>query len=238
MFALVPLMHLLLVMTLIDLEYWYLSMLLGVVLYYPIHQLGQSIGYHKLFAHRAFDPVSWYPYVSTFFGLITFIGTPIGYSLIHRLHHRYSDTDEDPHNPQHGIFHAYIGWIRTYPVSESRITMVVDLLSKYKWLRHLWKFELPIICLFYMALFMMSKFVFCAVLLASLASMHNGLIVNAFSHIDGVAIDRPLLAKMVSPIFMHKDHHVYARSYDYSKDGVKDFSVYFIEKWLMKKSSE
>lgn len=29
----------------------------------------------------------------------------------HRLHHRYSDTDGDPHNSKRGFFFCHIGWL-------------------------------------------------------------------------------------------------------------------------------
>lgn len=29
----------------------------------------------------------------------------------HRLHHRYSDTDADPHNAKRGFFFSHIGWL-------------------------------------------------------------------------------------------------------------------------------
>nr|UEN71131.1 acyl-CoA delta(11) desaturase 1 [Glyphodes pyloalis] len=31
----------------------------------------------------------------------------------HRLHHRYSDTDGDPHNASRGVFYCHIGWLLT-----------------------------------------------------------------------------------------------------------------------------
>lgn len=31
----------------------------------------------------------------------------------HRLHHRYADTDADPHNAKRGFFFSHIGWLMT-----------------------------------------------------------------------------------------------------------------------------
>lgn len=31
----------------------------------------------------------------------------------HRLHHRYSDTDADPHNSKRGFFFSHVGWLLT-----------------------------------------------------------------------------------------------------------------------------
>lgn len=29
----------------------------------------------------------------------------------HRVHHRFSETDADPHNSRRGLFFAHIGWL-------------------------------------------------------------------------------------------------------------------------------
>ncbi len=228
-------MHILLIATLMSIDNWYFAIALGIAAYYVIYQHGQSIGYHKMFSHRAFEPVAWFPYVSTFCGIISFIGCPLSYSVIHRLHHRYSDTDKDPHNPQHGIFHSYVGWIRTYKVPTNGVTMIADLLMRYRWLRNVWKYELLFLVAFYATLFVVNEFVFCVVLLGGLLSLHTGFAINAFSHKDGGAVNIPFIAKWIAPVYMHKAHHNNARTYDYSADGIKDFSVPYIEKFLIKK---
>lgn len=35
----------------------------------------------------------------------------------HRVHHKYSDTDADPHNASRGFFYSHIGWLmcRSHP---------------------------------------------------------------------------------------------------------------------------
>lgn len=35
----------------------------------------------------------------------------------HRVHHKFTDTDADPHNAQRGFFFSYMGWllIRKHP---------------------------------------------------------------------------------------------------------------------------
>jgi len=188
-----------------------------------------------MFAHRAFEPVDWFPYVATFCGVISFIGCPASYSMVHRLHHRYSDTIKDPHNPQHGVFHSYVGWIATYKIPSNSTTVVADILSKYRWLRSIWQYEMLFVVLFYTTLFFFSKFLFCIIAIGGLLSLHTGFAINAFSHENGHAIDIPLIAKWIAPVFMHKEHHEYARTYDYSVGDINDFSVYYIERFLIKR---
>ena len=59
---------------------WLLMLLIGLVLAVPIHTMGYSIGYHKLFAHASFKAKRWYPYVSTFIEFLPF-GKYSGLSL-------------------------------------------------------------------------------------------------------------------------------------------------------------
>lgn len=39
------------------------------------------------------------------------------WSRDHRVHHKYSETDADPHNARRGFFFAHIGWllVRKHP---------------------------------------------------------------------------------------------------------------------------
>jgi fatty-acid desaturase len=52
MFVVLPALPFLVVYTLFGVEQWWVVVLGGILLYYPIQQLGQAIGYHKLFAHK------------------------------------------------------------------------------------------------------------------------------------------------------------------------------------------
>lgn len=33
------------------------------------------------------------------------------WSLLHRAHHRWTDTDSDPYNAQRGLFYSHVGWL-------------------------------------------------------------------------------------------------------------------------------
>ena len=51
----------------------------------------------------------------------------------HRVHHKYSETDADPHNAKRGFFFAHCGWIMIKPTKEVVTKMeqidVSDILS-------------------------------------------------------------------------------------------------------------
>jgi fatty-acid desaturase len=234
MFVFVPLLPGLVVWTLWGEEYWLLYVLAGVLLYYPVHQLGQAIGYHKLFAHRAFKPNKWYPYVATFVASIAFYGDPLSSAMIHRIHHRYSDKEGDPHSPVKGRFHAYLGWMWRYKPDPKEARSVVDLIRDFPWMVGYRRYEWLVPLVFHTTLYLLSPTISCVVLIACLLSIHNALAVNAFSHSPTAgALDIPFLARWANPAFMHKYHHDNGRLMDYSHKGVVDHWAWFTAKFLV-----
>jgi sn-1 stearoyl-lipid 9-desaturase len=79
--------------------------------FYLWHGLGITIGYHRLLAHRALRAVPLFEYIFVIGGYLAFQGSPIWWAAIHRAHHRYSDTDLDPHTPKKGMKYALLGWL-------------------------------------------------------------------------------------------------------------------------------
>ncbi|MEM1248010.1 MAG: fatty acid desaturase [Acidobacteriota bacterium] len=73
-----------------------------------------TVGYHRLFTHRAYS-ASWPVKLFTLlFGGAAFQMSALQWSSEHRYHHKYEDEDGDPHDP-HGIHHgflwAHMGWL-------------------------------------------------------------------------------------------------------------------------------
>jgi stearoyl-CoA desaturase (delta-9 desaturase) len=84
---------------------------------------GVTIGFHRLFAHRSFATSRWLERILMVLGCMAGQSAPFFWIATHRLHHRHSDTDDDPHSPHtsggrklgglRGFWHAHFGWIRT-----------------------------------------------------------------------------------------------------------------------------
>lgn len=84
---------------------WQWSITLAV---YVAIMLSVTMGYHRLFAHKAYKCPIWLQYVMLFFAGIPFYGPAIGWVAHHREHHRYADSPKDPHSPFYsGVFAAY-----------------------------------------------------------------------------------------------------------------------------------
>lgn len=93
------------------------EILIWFSVFYVWHLLGITVGYHRLLAHRSFKCPKIVEYFFVFGGYMGFESSPIWWATLHRAHHRFTDTDKDPHSPRFGNVKAYWGWIfdRRYP---------------------------------------------------------------------------------------------------------------------------
>lgn len=78
-----------------ELEWWVLS----ICAYFCTGCLGITITYHRYLSHRAFKMPKTLEYLFSLFGALGGTGSTIGWLAIHNSHHKYSDSDKDPHSP-------------------------------------------------------------------------------------------------------------------------------------------
>lgn len=97
-----------------------LGLLVGM---YTISGLGITVGYHRLFTHRAFETYAPVRFLFAAMGSSAIQGPVTKWAAIHRRHHEHSDSTDDPHSPHcHGTgvravllgaWHAHVGWMLT-----------------------------------------------------------------------------------------------------------------------------
>ena len=73
--------------------------------------LGVTAGAHRLWTHRSYKAALPLRIVLMCFNCIAMQNSILIWSRDHRLHHKYSETDADPHNSQRGFFFAHMGWL-------------------------------------------------------------------------------------------------------------------------------
>jgi len=83
----------------------------GVMVIWLLLQLGIHAGYHRYFAHGSFKTYPWVEFLMACVGCLAFQNGPLWWASKHRQHHRFADTNDDPHSPSHGFWHAHIGWL-------------------------------------------------------------------------------------------------------------------------------
>ena len=73
--------------------------------------LSITLGYHRLFAHLAFQ-ARWPVRLATLiFGAAAFENSALEWVSDHRRHHQHTDHEEDPYDITQGFWHAHLGWI-------------------------------------------------------------------------------------------------------------------------------
>jgi len=95
-----------------------LGLLVGM---YVLTGLGITVGFHRLFTHRAFETHGAVQFILAALGSMAVEAPLLKWVAVHRLHHRHSDREEDPHSPHYqgdgflglvrGAWHAHLGWV-------------------------------------------------------------------------------------------------------------------------------
>jgi stearoyl-CoA desaturase (delta-9 desaturase) len=88
---------------------------------YVITCLGVTLGYHRMFTHRAFEASRAFRATVAIIGSMAVEGSVITWVADHRKHHAFADVEGDPHSPHlagpgfwgaaKGLWHAHIGWL-------------------------------------------------------------------------------------------------------------------------------
>jgi stearoyl-CoA desaturase (delta-9 desaturase) len=92
--------------------------------FYVATGFGITIGYHRLFTHRAFETSRPMRVLFAILGSMAVEGSVITWVADHRKHHAFADEEGDPHSPHvdrkpgvlgalHGLYHAHLGWMIT-----------------------------------------------------------------------------------------------------------------------------
>lgn len=85
--------------------------LIMLVIFHHIGGLGITGGAHRMWSHKAYSGNIVYRTMMMLFNSMAFQGTIFHWSRDHRLHHKFSDTDIDPHTMAKGFFFSHVGWL-------------------------------------------------------------------------------------------------------------------------------
>ena len=66
---------------------------------YAITGFGITVGYHRLFTHRAFETSTPVAHAARDLGSMAVEGSVITWVADHRKHHAFADEEGDPHSP-------------------------------------------------------------------------------------------------------------------------------------------
>ena len=83
----------------------------SMVALYVVTGLGVTIGYHRKLTHHSFKSPRWVDHTLAVLGLLAGEGPPIFWVAHHRKHHKFSDTEGDPHSPRDGAWWSHMLWL-------------------------------------------------------------------------------------------------------------------------------
>jgi len=86
------------------------GLVLMLFLWWFTGAIGITLCFHRLLTHRSFQTPKWFEHFLAIVGCLNWQGGPMRWVGTHRLHHRDSDTECDPHTPRHGFTWAHMLW--------------------------------------------------------------------------------------------------------------------------------
>ena len=110
------------------------------LLLYVLTGLGVTVGFHRLFTHRAFKTTRSIRAALAILGSAAIEGPVISWVADHRKHHAFADRAGDPHSPHvdhghgwrgalRGLVHAHVGWLFIHTHRGRRARYAPDLLA-------------------------------------------------------------------------------------------------------------
>lgn len=72
---------------------------------------GVTAGVHRLWCHRSYKATTPFRYFLALCYSVAGQNTIYDWVRDHRIHHKFSDTDADPHNIQRGFWFSHVGWL-------------------------------------------------------------------------------------------------------------------------------
>lgn len=216
-----------------------------------LSSLGITAGYHRLWAHRAYEAALPLKILLMIGGTFAVQNSILFWASGHRTHHRHvDDVDQDPYSIKRGFWYAHLGWmIRDHSPSEPDYKNAPDLLNdKLVMFQH--KYYVPMVIAVHVGLLGgvgwavgdVWGFVLLGGLLRLIISHHVTFFINSLCHMWGkrpytdenTARDNFILAILTWGEGYHNYHHIF--QYDY-RNGVKWWQ-YDPTKWLIWTSSK
>lgn len=114
--------------------WWWLSSVFCWGFVYTL--IGNNMGLHRYFSHGHFTCNKVVEYLMLWTGAMLFIGGPLSYAMTHLVHHKYPDTELDPHGPIRGKRSILMMFQKTVDPKETPIfsRRMMELQRTYGWL--------------------------------------------------------------------------------------------------------
>lgn len=109
---------------------------------YVVRMFGLTAGYHRYFSHRSYKTSRWFQFLLGFLATTAVQNGPLWWASHHRLHHRFSDTENDVHSPvSNSVWWSHVGWILSKKFNKTEHRLVPDL-ARYPEVRWLNRYHI------------------------------------------------------------------------------------------------
>ncbi len=199
---------------------------------YIIGGLTITVGYHRLYAHKAYDANPLFEWAILIGSALSFEMSALKWSHDHRIHHNHVDTEKDPYSIKKGFWYAHILWLFDYKrdydkslvgdllknprvVFQDRYYMQIVLVVNFAVLFIGWALLGSLLASFFMGF------------LIRLAMIHHSTwFINSLCHTYGSktyarelsAVDNAILAVLTFGEGYHNYHHAFAADY---RNGIR-----------------
>lgn len=205
-----------------------------------------TTGYHRHFAHGAYECSRVVKVFYLLFGAAAFQHSVLSWCSDHRRHHKFLDHDEDPYSINRGFFWAHIGWLLVTDHKKAEdFSNVPDLLAD-PWIRWQHAYYMPIaVVMGFVVPYALGLlvghpwgFVLWAGVFRVVLVHHSTFLVNSLAHTIGrrpylraiSARDSIVTALLTFGEGYHNFHHRFATDY---RNGVARFA-WDPTKWLIR----
>lgn len=175
--------------------------------------------YHRYFAHRGYKLPRFMQFLVALGGGTSAQKGALWWASHHRWHHRFSDTNRDPHNSNRGFWWSHVGWILCEKYNETHYETIKDF-AKYPELVWLNKHHLvpPVMLGVGVWLWGSWSALFCSFFLSTVLLYHGTFSINSLTHKWGkpryktgeTSKNSLILAFVTLGEGWHNNHHYYA----------------------------
>ncbi|XP_012062684.1 PREDICTED: acyl-CoA Delta(11) desaturase-like [Atta cephalotes] len=128
------LLHAIGIYGLLTFNYWQnLITTIWIIVMYIISNIGVSGGAHRLWSHKTYKAKLPLRILLLICFSASAQNTIYSWVKNHRMHHKYCDTNADPHTSQRGFFYGHMGWVfmKEHPefIKKSKQLDLSDILS-------------------------------------------------------------------------------------------------------------
>ena len=205
-----------------------------MLLFYVIRMFSITAFFHRYLSHKTFQTSRVVQFIFVLIGTMSAQRGPLWWAAHHRYHHRFTETEQDPHSSTHGFWYSHIGWFLNEYNFALRKDVIKDWL-KYPELVWLDRFCVIIVLLTATAIYFLGEWVAIVqpqlgtsglqllvwgFVVSTVLLIHATLCINSLAHLygsrdfdtDDQSRNNLFLSIITLGEGWHNNHHYYAGS--------------------------